>query len=615
MSDNPVKLPAADSELARLVEAMCDGTITPDEGQRLESLLAGDRNAQLFYVAYLDLHAQMQWMTRDQESELCEKTPDELSADEGELPSLDCWDCGSLIPPIITESSSTIHPPLATFRSSLGGWLTSYAAATVITAVAILGAWMYRIAHEGRVAKTPSPSIAVQSPGPMPKPFGRISGLADCQWRDPVTAPASDTEPFFRGRKYVLDSGLMEITYDSGAKVILQGPCVYEVDSADSGFLARGRLTARVASEASSRLKTEPLAANRSSLPARFTVRTPTATVTDLGTEFGVDVDASGATRSHVFRGLVSVRLAGDDRPNRQTLLRENDSVRVDRDESTGKPRFAPSQVEDRPAFVRRMARPDGVLDLLDIVAGGNGLGQRRELGIDPFAGGRVTAFTAEERHGAGRYLPIGWRPFVDGVFIPDGGRKAVQLDFAGHTFDAFPHTCGSTVGSVWARAAAVPNNLKGNGDLWIYALGGGEQFMPDHRGLLALHPNVGITFNLVAMRQAYRDVTPTAFRGAVGIADARPQHPEADPMADVWIFVDGRLRVGPTRLRPAENPRRVDVPLGPHDRFLTLVATDAANGNEYDWVVFGDPVLDTAPSRSDQSNRKAHETHRTEAP
>ena len=38
----------------------------------------------------------------------------------------------------------------------------------------------------------------------------------------------------------------MEITYQTGAKVILQGPCTYEVDSARGGFLSLGKLTARV---------------------------------------------------------------------------------------------------------------------------------------------------------------------------------------------------------------------------------------------------------------------------------------------------------------------------------------------------------------------------------
>jgi probable HAF family extracellular repeat protein len=46
-----------------------------------------------------------------------------------------------------------------------------------------------------------------------------------------------------------------------------------------------------------------------STLDARlFSVRTPTAVVTDLGTEFGVEVEKSGLTRSQVFRGKVELR-------------------------------------------------------------------------------------------------------------------------------------------------------------------------------------------------------------------------------------------------------------------------------------------------------------------
>ena len=41
----------------------------------------------------------------------------------------------------------------------------------------------------------------------------------------------------------------MEITYDTGAKVILQGPVTYEVQSKDGGYLSLGKLTARVEDE------------------------------------------------------------------------------------------------------------------------------------------------------------------------------------------------------------------------------------------------------------------------------------------------------------------------------------------------------------------------------
>ena len=40
------------------------------------------------------------------------------------------------------------------------------------------------------------------------------------------------------GDKFALSSGLMEITYDTGARVILQGPVTYEVESASGGYLA-----------------------------------------------------------------------------------------------------------------------------------------------------------------------------------------------------------------------------------------------------------------------------------------------------------------------------------------------------------------------------------------
>jgi hypothetical protein len=42
-----------------------------------------------------------------------------------------------------------------------------------------------------------------------------------------------------------------------------------------------------------------------------FAVRTPTALVEDLGTEFGVEVFQSGETASHVFQGQVRVKVAG----------------------------------------------------------------------------------------------------------------------------------------------------------------------------------------------------------------------------------------------------------------------------------------------------------------
>ncbi len=146
------------------------------------------------------------------------------------------------------------------------------------------------------------------------------------------------------GRKYSLASGLMELTYQSGAKVILQGPCTYEVDSANGGFLSLGKLTARA-----ERARAE------GGLATPFTVRTPTAIAVDLGAggEFGVGVDRTGKTDASTFRGSVELRPAGGGEGVAQAvILRENESATV----GAGQDAVAVTRDTGRPArFTRRL--------------------------------------------------------------------------------------------------------------------------------------------------------------------------------------------------------------------------------------------------------------------
>ena len=66
---------------------------------------------------------------------------------------------------------------------------------------------------------------------------GRITGMVDCKWNGGSRVSL--------GQKFELASGLMEITYDTGAKVILQGPVTYSVES-NGGYLAVGKLTGKL---------------------------------------------------------------------------------------------------------------------------------------------------------------------------------------------------------------------------------------------------------------------------------------------------------------------------------------------------------------------------------
>jgi hypothetical protein len=127
----------------------------------------------------------------------------------------------------------------------------------------------------------------------------------------------------------------MEITYDRGAKVILQGPVNYEVESPAGGYLSIGKLTAKLEqrSEVGGQ-KSESANHQSSIINHQFAVRTPTAIVTDLGTEFGVEVSPVGATSTHVFRGTVEVAVVPQQGQMAQTVrLKANESADVARAE------------------------------------------------------------------------------------------------------------------------------------------------------------------------------------------------------------------------------------------------------------------------------------------
>ncbi|MCK5000763.1 MAG: FecR domain-containing protein [Anaerohalosphaera sp.] len=80
--------------------------------------------------------------------------------------------------------------------------------------------------------------------------------------------------------------GLAEITFNNGAVVIIEGPAEFELESVDEMILHTGRLYAMIPGRATG-----------------FVVKTPTTTIIDLGTEFGLKVDPDGLTDVHMVKG------------------------------------------------------------------------------------------------------------------------------------------------------------------------------------------------------------------------------------------------------------------------------------------------------------------------
>ena len=351
MAEHPNHL----EEVGRLAGLLLEGALGPAERRRLEELLLADPAALEYYSDYVDVHCLLHWQHGQTESEQRAEGGGQRSETADQQSTSDNQQ--SFVPPIILDLSPGPRSPLFTLHSSVGGFLFSYTAAALLLGLALSVGWSWKVRNDSRSTQ----HVARQdSIGDLPKAsvVGRITGVVDCRWADPAMIVFKH-DGVALGQEYVLQSGFLEITYDSGAKVILQGPAKYQVESASGGFLALGKLTARVetktqdlspkseapgskgertANLALSQQEREPttslaprllLGRRRASSVERreqsvnqkshsrlstldsrlFSVRTPTAIVTDLGTEFGVEVERSGVTRSHVFQGKVELRV------------------------------------------------------------------------------------------------------------------------------------------------------------------------------------------------------------------------------------------------------------------------------------------------------------------
>ena len=198
----------------------------------------------------------------------------------------------------------------------------AYLLATVITGLGLLIGSLIHVSHPEQIARNSVTPVVVE-----PKAFvGRITGMVDCKWekegsgiRGQGVRIGNQKSLVVLGDKFSLASGLMEITYDSGAKVILQGPVTYEVDS-NGGYLAVGKLTGKLEKRGvgwGTGGEKRVLSSSFIIHPSSFVIRTPTATVTDLGTEFGVEVDGQDATKVYVFDGAVRSRIRTSKRARR----------------------------------------------------------------------------------------------------------------------------------------------------------------------------------------------------------------------------------------------------------------------------------------------------------
>jgi hypothetical protein len=123
-----------------------------------------------------------------------------------------------------------------------------------------------------------------------------------------------------------------------------------------------------------------------------------------------------------------------------------------------------------------------------------------------------------------------------------------------------------------------------------------GQVFGTRAHPAIFMHANVGITFDLEAMREALAGARILAFQAKCGMmTTGSAGSPERASRAVFWVLVDGDVQFRRIEEHPgAATP--VDVALKDRDRFLTLVTTDGGDGHQSDRCFFGDPALSLEP-------------------
>jgi len=574
-----------------LIDRLIEGRLDATEFERVTELLRTDEEACLRYIEAMHLLVGLSDWAQDYETSLKTFVMESIHGRETAVPSA------------VSTAQKTRQPPDADVRSEHG-----FSKASTLWVVASDKRWMVPVAVGagililflafGRFRGRMDRELAGRQLDQASNAAGGTHSENDLSENDIIgriveisshaiwSEDAKPTDFLMRlaaGERLELLRGLAEVELSSGVRLILHAHTSFTFAGPERGVLHSGTVTG-IADK------------------GNFTIVTASAEIVDLGTEFGVSVDAASNTKVVVFEGEVQV--AGKGRSARNTLLLNQGGAAGVASDGTLDMRVDVRDV----VFVRSLPKnPDSFLppdsvSLVDIMSGGDGQGSRLSVALNPLTcqidrrrwiNDRLPGDTPSDR----RFHRSDYHPMIDGTFIIPADGKNVQLDSAGQIAPDFAQNEGTSWGPIWARRRTRDMLLQTKGDFW----GTGtlpfilDRIADAEDGAIGLHPNVGITFDLCAADAAHRGKF-TSFRTVVVNLDCAiyPKSKKLFPerTADFWIFVDGKLRASRRNFGQDIQGQLVEVPLMPKDRFLTLVTTDGGNTNAYDHVLLIDPML-----------------------
>ncbi len=259
------------NELEELLSKLFDGIANNEDRKRIEELLSGDPEACEFYIDYSELCAQMEF-------ELSAKTP--LDIDEQSISAQ------------ISKSTALFYEGQTTKKILTPSWRPMPLLA--VAAVIILFIGTLSLIINKRLLMSPQSVEAKSSPQLVEnithEGVAVLMESVGASFVDNGVQPPSTNGILYPG-EILLDSGIVAIEFYSGARVILEGPAIFELTSENSAILREGRIRALVPPQA-----------------CGFSVSTRQIEVVDLGTEFGMNIEEDGhLTEVHCFNGLVDV--------------------------------------------------------------------------------------------------------------------------------------------------------------------------------------------------------------------------------------------------------------------------------------------------------------------
>lgn len=253
-----------------LAAAELDGSATLDEKAELKALLRDDPESRQLYVEYIQDTAGLRW------SFAHTTIPDQ--------------DIQLAVGPETTETLTDEFDGARLASRVRARWSVYL----VLAASALIGAGVYLLLNAA----------------PAPQSVAVLTRTINAVWED---GELRELDRLHVGQTLELKSGQIEMIFDTGVEVVLQGRTHFEVRSAESAFSNHGTISARVGSDGKG-----------------FTIDTPSARVIDLGTEFGVAINDAGDTEVAVFDGKVdlAVGAAPSDQTARQELV-QGEAIRV----------------------------------------------------------------------------------------------------------------------------------------------------------------------------------------------------------------------------------------------------------------------------------------------